>query len=112
MANGYTRYVGARCAGCRRPCCWPARVTEYSPSTARTFFRRTPSPLMCHPVVLRPRPLGADRSPCRNRVSAIHNYAFDFGTFTLAGSPGTAESPVAFCARRTGARPAPRRRGG
>jgi 2-polyprenyl-6-methoxyphenol hydroxylase-like FAD-dependent oxidoreductase len=31
----------------------------------------------------------------------IHTYAFDFGPFTLAGAPGTTESPVAYCPRRT-----------
>jgi 2-polyprenyl-6-methoxyphenol hydroxylase-like FAD-dependent oxidoreductase len=31
----------------------------------------------------------------------IDTYAFDFGPFTLAGAPGTAESPVAYCPRRT-----------
>jgi 2-polyprenyl-6-methoxyphenol hydroxylase-like FAD-dependent oxidoreductase len=31
----------------------------------------------------------------------IHTYAFDFGPFTLAGSPGTGEFPVAYCPRRT-----------
>ena len=31
----------------------------------------------------------------------IHTYAFDFGPFTIAGSPGTAAMPVAFCPRRT-----------
>jgi 2-polyprenyl-6-methoxyphenol hydroxylase-like FAD-dependent oxidoreductase len=31
----------------------------------------------------------------------IHTYSFDFGPFTLAGSPGTEESPVAYCPRRT-----------
>lgn len=28
-------------------------------------------------------------------------YAFDFGPFTLSGSPGTEDSPVAYCPRRT-----------
>jgi 2-polyprenyl-6-methoxyphenol hydroxylase-like FAD-dependent oxidoreductase len=32
---------------------------------------------------------------------AIHTYAFDFGPFTISGSPGTSESPVAYCPRRT-----------
>jgi 2-polyprenyl-6-methoxyphenol hydroxylase-like FAD-dependent oxidoreductase len=32
---------------------------------------------------------------------AIHTYAFDLGPITLAGSPGTAESPVAYGPRRT-----------
>jgi 2-polyprenyl-6-methoxyphenol hydroxylase-like FAD-dependent oxidoreductase len=31
----------------------------------------------------------------------IHTYAFDFGPFTIAGAPGTAEAPVAYCPRRT-----------
>ena len=31
----------------------------------------------------------------------IHTYAFDFGPFTISGSPGTAVAPVAYCARRT-----------
>lgn len=31
----------------------------------------------------------------------IHTYTFDFGAFTLAGAPGTSESPVAYCPRRT-----------
>ena len=31
----------------------------------------------------------------------IHTYAFDFGPFTISGSPGTADAPVAYCARRT-----------
>jgi flavin-dependent dehydrogenase len=30
----------------------------------------------------------------------IHTYAFDFGPITLAGAPGTEESPVAYCPRR------------
>src|SRR5678815_2107979 len=31
----------------------------------------------------------------------IHTYTFDFGPFTISGSPGTADSPVAYCPRRT-----------
>jgi 2-polyprenyl-6-methoxyphenol hydroxylase-like FAD-dependent oxidoreductase len=31
----------------------------------------------------------------------IDTYFFDFGAFSLAGSPGTAEAPVAYCPRRT-----------
>jgi flavin-dependent dehydrogenase len=30
----------------------------------------------------------------------IHTYAFDFGPVTIAGSPGTAEAPLAYCPRR------------
>lgn len=31
----------------------------------------------------------------------IHTYTFDFGPFTISGSPGTADSPVSYCPRRT-----------
>jgi 2-polyprenyl-6-methoxyphenol hydroxylase-like FAD-dependent oxidoreductase len=32
---------------------------------------------------------------------AIDTYTFDFGAFTIAGSPGTKDAPVAYCPRRT-----------
>ena len=32
---------------------------------------------------------------------AIHTYFFDFGAFTLSGAPGTPDTPVAYCPRRT-----------
>ena len=31
----------------------------------------------------------------------IHTYAFDFGPFTLTGTPGTVDAPVAYAPRRT-----------
>ncbi len=31
----------------------------------------------------------------------IHTYTYDFGPVTIAGAPGTASSPVAYCPRRT-----------
>jgi 2-polyprenyl-6-methoxyphenol hydroxylase-like FAD-dependent oxidoreductase len=31
----------------------------------------------------------------------LHTYTYDFGPFTISGAPGTAESPVAYCPRRT-----------
>ncbi len=31
----------------------------------------------------------------------IHTYTFDFGPFTISGSPGAEAFPVAYCARRT-----------
>jgi 2-polyprenyl-6-methoxyphenol hydroxylase-like FAD-dependent oxidoreductase len=34
-------------------------------------------------------------------VPPIDTYAFDFGPFTIAGSPGTQGAPVAYCPRRT-----------
>ena len=34
------------------------------------------------------------------RCPPIHTYAYDFGPFTIAGTPGTDASPVAYCPRR------------
>jgi 2-polyprenyl-6-methoxyphenol hydroxylase-like FAD-dependent oxidoreductase len=31
----------------------------------------------------------------------VHTYTFDFGPITISGAPGTAESPLAYCPRRT-----------
>ncbi len=31
----------------------------------------------------------------------IHTYTYDFGPFTIAGAPGTPDSPVSYCPRRT-----------
>jgi 2-polyprenyl-6-methoxyphenol hydroxylase-like FAD-dependent oxidoreductase len=31
----------------------------------------------------------------------MHTYAYNFGPFTIEGTPGTAEAPVAYCPRRT-----------
>jgi hypothetical protein len=31
----------------------------------------------------------------------IHTYTFDFGPFTISGAPGTKDTPVAYCSRRT-----------
>src|SRR6476469_5484290 len=31
----------------------------------------------------------------------IHTYSYDFGPFTIEGAPGTADTPVAYCPRRT-----------
>jgi 2-polyprenyl-6-methoxyphenol hydroxylase-like FAD-dependent oxidoreductase len=41
-----------------------------------------------------------------NRLTAtgcppIQTYTYDFGPFTLSGTPGTKESPIAYCPRRT-----------
>src|SRR5262245_22993937 len=37
----------------------------------------------------------------RTGCPAIHTYTYDFGPFVIAGAPGTAEYPVAYCPRRT-----------
>ena len=98
-----TRSSWARAAPVRRRrCCWPARATACSSSTARRF-RATP--MSTH--VVQPLAVAAlARWGLLDRLTAtgcppIHTYTFDFGPFTLAGSPGTTEAPVAYCPRRT-----------
>jgi flavin-dependent dehydrogenase len=94
--------VGARCAG--------------SPTAmllARLGYRvllldraRFPSDTLSTHVV---HPLGVaalSRWGLLDRLEAtgcppIDTYAYDFGLFTIAGAPGTADFPVAYCPRRT-----------
>ena len=92
----------ARAAPARRPrCCSPARVPVLVVDRA-TFPSDTLSTHLIHPPGL-----GAlKRWGLLDRVVAtgcppIDTYAFDFGPFTIAGAPGTADSPVAYCPRRT-----------
>src|SRR3954462_3314356 len=94
--------VGARCAGA------PTAML-----LARRGYRvlvvdraRFPSDTVSTPVV---QPLGVAalaRWGLLDRLVAtgcppVHTYSFDFGAFTLAGAPGTADSPIAYCPRRT-----------
>ena len=94
--------VGARCAG--------------SPTAmllARKGYRvllvdraRFPSDALSTHVVQPLAVAALERWGLLDRVTAsacppIHTYAFDFGPVKIAGTPGNAESPVAYCPRRT-----------
>ena len=95
--------VGARCAGSAdsgaagpqglpRPRGRPRDVPErhrFHPRDAATRRRRA-------------RPLG-DSSIASRRPDCppIHTYTFDFGPVTISGAPGTTDTPVAYCPRRT-----------
>jgi 2-polyprenyl-6-methoxyphenol hydroxylase-like FAD-dependent oxidoreductase len=94
--------VGARCAG-----------SPFAMLMARKGYRvlavdraRFPSDTISTHVL---HPLGASalsRWGLLDRLTAsgcppIHTYAFDFGPFTLSGTPGTDDAPVAYCPRRT-----------
>jgi 2-polyprenyl-6-methoxyphenol hydroxylase-like FAD-dependent oxidoreductase len=94
--------VGARCAGS------PAAML-----LARTGYRvlvvdraTFPSDTVSTHVV---QPLGVAalaRWGLLDRLAAtgcppIHTCAYDFGPFTIAGSPGTEDAPIAYCPRRT-----------
>ena len=94
--------VGARCAGSPTGMLL-ARLGYHVLIVDRASFPSDPvSTHIVHP----PGVAALDRWGLLDRVRAtgcppIDTYAFDFGPFTLEGAPGTPESPVAYCPRRT-----------
>jgi len=94
--------VGARCAGSPTAMLLARKGYRVLVVDRATFPSDTVSSHVVHP-------LGAaalERWGLLDRLAAtgcppIHTYAFDFGPFTLSGSPGTADAPIAYCARRT-----------
>jgi 2-polyprenyl-6-methoxyphenol hydroxylase-like FAD-dependent oxidoreductase len=94
--------VGARCAG--SPTAMLLARTGYRVLVVdrATFPSDTISTHLVHP----PGVAVLGRWGLLDRVTAsgcppIHSYSFDFGEFTISGSPGTDEAPVAYCPRRT-----------
>jgi len=94
--------IGARCAGSPLAMLLARKGHRVLVVDRATFPSDT---ISTH--VLHPRGVAAlARWGLLDRLTAtgcppIHTYAFDFGTFTIAGNPGTAETPVAYCPRRT-----------
>jgi flavin-dependent dehydrogenase len=94
--------VGARCAGSPTAMLLARKGYRVLVVDRATFPSDTVSTHLVHP-------LGAaalSRWGLLDRLVAtgcppIHTYCFDFGPFTLSGSPGTEKAPVAFCPRRT-----------
>ena len=94
--------VGARCAGSPTAMLLARKGYRVLVVDRATFPSDTVSSHVVHP-------LGAAalaRWGLLDRLTAtgcppIHTYAFDFGPFTISGSPGTTDAPVAYCARRT-----------
>jgi 2-polyprenyl-6-methoxyphenol hydroxylase-like FAD-dependent oxidoreductase len=94
--------VGARCAGSPTAMLLARKGYRALVVDRATFPSDTVSSHVVHP-------LGAAalaRWGLLDRLTAtgcppIHTYAFDFGPFTLSGSPGTRDAPVAYCPRRT-----------
>ena len=94
--------VGARCAGSPTAMLLARKGYRVLVVDRATFPSDTVSSHVVHP-------LGAAalaRWGLIDRLTAtgcppMHTYAFDFGPFTLSGSPGTKDAPVAYCARRT-----------
>jgi len=94
--------VGARCAGSPTAMLLARKGYRVLIVDRAVFPSDTVSTHVVHPVGV----AALARWGLLDRLVAtgcppIHTYAFDFGPFTLSGSPGTAEHPVGYCPRRT-----------
>ena len=94
--------VGARCAGSPTAMLLARKGYRVLVVDRATFPSDTVSTHVVHPLGV----AALARWGLLDRLTAtgcppIHTYAFDFGPFTISGSPGTADAPVAYCARRT-----------
>jgi flavin-dependent dehydrogenase len=94
--------VGARCAGSPTAMLLARKGYRVLVVDRATFPSDTVSTHIVHPLAIR----ALSRWGLLDRLTAtncppIHTYAFDFGPFTIAGAPGTADTPVSYCPRRT-----------
>jgi flavin-dependent dehydrogenase len=94
--------VGARCAGSPTAMLLARRGYRVLVVDRATFPSDTVSTHIVHPLAID----ALSRWGLLERLTAtncppIDTYAFDFGPFTIAGAPGTADMPVAYCPRRT-----------
>lgn len=93
--------VGARCAGSPTAMLLSRMGYRVLLVDRATFPSDTMSTHVVHPLGV----AALSRWGLRDRLAAtgcppIHTYAYDFGRFTIAGSPGTDVFPVAYCPRR------------
>jgi 2-polyprenyl-6-methoxyphenol hydroxylase-like FAD-dependent oxidoreductase len=94
--------IGARCAGSPTAMLLARKGYRVLLVDRATFPSDTVSTHLVHPVGVE----ALSRWGLLDRLTAtgcppIHTYDFDFGPFTISGSPGTDKSPVAFAPRRT-----------
>ena len=94
--------VGARCAGSPTAMLLARKGYRVLAVDRATFPSDTVSTHLLHPVGV----AALARWGLLDRFTAtacpsIGTYTFDFGPFTISGSPGTADAPVAYCPRRT-----------
>lgn len=94
--------VGARCAGSTTGMLLARNGYRVLIVDKATFPSDTISTHMIHP----PGVAALARWGLRDRLAAtgcppIDTYAFDFGPFSISGSPGTSDAPVAYAPRRT-----------
>src|SRR5215218_5108220 len=93
--------VGARCAGSPTAMLLARKGYRVLVVDRATFPSDTLSTHVLQPLAVR----ALERWGLAARLVAtgcppIHTYSFDFGAFTLAGTPGTDGAPVAYCPRR------------
>ena len=94
--------VGARCAGSPMAMLLARKGYRVLAVDRATFPSDTVSTHILHPLGAR----ALSKWGLLDRLAAtgcppIHTYAFDFGSFTIVGAPGTTDAPVAYCPRRT-----------
>jgi 2-polyprenyl-6-methoxyphenol hydroxylase-like FAD-dependent oxidoreductase len=94
--------VGARCAGAPTAMLLARKGYKVLVVDRATFPSDTVSTHVVHP----PGVAALRRWGLLDRLVAtgcppIDTYAFDFGPFTITGSPAIADAPVAYCPRRT-----------
>jgi len=103
VATSYDAIViGARCAGSPTAMLLARKGYRVLLLDRASFPSDTMSTHVVHPLAA----ASLKRWGVLDRLLAtgcppIDTYTFDFGPFTLAGAPGTAQSPVAYCPRRT-----------
>lgn len=103
MSKAYDAIVvGARCAGSPTAMLLARKGYRVLLVDRATFPSDTLSTHIVHPLAV----AALSRWGLLDRLVAtgcppIDTYFFDFGAVTLAGSPGTEASPLAYCARRT-----------
>lgn len=103
MANRYdVIVVGARCAGSPTAMLLARRGYRVLLVDRASFPSDTVSTHVLHPLGV----AALERWGLLDRFTAtgcppIRTYGYDFGAFTMAGVPGTADHPVAYCPRRT-----------
>ncbi len=94
--------VGARCAGSPTAMLLARRGFRVLVVDRATFPSDTVSTHMLHPLgVAALKRWGLLERLAATACPPIRTYTFDFGPFTISGSPGTADAPVAYCPRRT-----------
>ena len=94
--------VGARCAGSPTAMLLARKGYKVLVVDRATFPSDTVSTHLLHPPgIAALRRWGLLERLVATGCPPIHTYTFDFGPFTLSGTPGTSDAPVAYGPRRT-----------